>query len=57
MIGDTPRDIAAARAIGATAVAVASGNFGREDLAEADLVLESLERTSALLALLDSSPV
>lgn len=57
VVGDTPRDIAAARAIGATAVAVASGGFGRADLAEADLVMESLDRAEALLGLLDSRRV
>jgi phosphoglycolate phosphatase-like HAD superfamily hydrolase len=57
VVGDTPRDIAAARAIGATAVAVASGNFAPEELGAADLVLESLEGAGALVALLDSHPV
>lgn len=33
VIGDTPRDIEAARAIGATCVAVATGRFGLEELA------------------------
>jgi phosphoglycolate phosphatase-like HAD superfamily hydrolase len=33
VIGDTPHDIACARAIGARAVAVASGSYGVEDLA------------------------
>jgi len=54
VVGDTPRDIAAARAVGATAVAVASGYFTRADLAEADLVVDSLDAAGALLALLDA---
>ena len=43
IIGDTPRDIECARAVGARAVAVATGYFSADELAEADLVLESLE--------------
>lgn len=36
MIGDTPRDIACARADGLPCVAVASGPFTRDALADAD---------------------
>jgi phosphoglycolate phosphatase len=45
VVGDTPRDVAAARGAGAVAVAVASGHFTAEQLAEAgaDHVLSSLE--------------
>ena len=46
IIGDTPRDIACARAAGATAVAVATGRHGADELAEADVVLETLEAFS-----------
>jgi phosphoglycolate phosphatase-like HAD superfamily hydrolase len=44
VIGDTPRDIQAARAIGARCVAVASGSFDRASLERegADHVLDSL---------------
>jgi phosphoglycolate phosphatase len=45
VVGDTPRDVAAAHAAGAVAVAVASGHFSAEDLCEsgADYVMQSLE--------------
>lgn len=51
LLGDTPSDIAAARAIGATAIGVATGVFGRQALLEAgaDLVLETLENTEEVL--------
>jgi len=44
VVGDTPRDIEAAHAAGATAVGVASGHYTLEELraAQADLVLGSL---------------
>jgi phosphoglycolate phosphatase-like HAD superfamily hydrolase len=38
VIGDTPLDIACARADGLRVLAVATGSFGVEDLCEADLV-------------------
>jgi phosphoglycolate phosphatase len=44
VVGDTPRDIDAARAAGVTAVGVASGRYGATDFAEAgaDYILQSL---------------
>jgi phosphoglycolate phosphatase len=44
VVGDTPRDIEAARAVGARAVAVATGPYGVEELRAhgADLAVESL---------------
>jgi phosphoglycolate phosphatase len=41
VIGDTPRDIACARADGVRCIAVATGPYGPEDLADADVVLHS----------------
>ena len=46
VIGDTPRDVACARAAGATAVAVATGRYDADQLREADVVLETLEAFS-----------
>ena len=45
VIGDTPKDIACARAIGARAVAVATGSISREALAacDPDALLDSFE--------------
>lgn len=44
VVGDTPRDVAAGRAAGATAIGIASGHYGVDELraAEADHVLRSL---------------
>lgn len=49
VIGDTPRDIACARADGALVVAVATGPFSAEQLSEADIVLEDLRELDAAL--------
>lgn len=46
IIGDTPRDIECARAVGATVVAVATGHYAADALADADLVLDSLDAFS-----------
>jgi phosphoglycolate phosphatase len=43
VVGDTPRDVAAAHGAGVTAVGVATGHYDREQLADADYVLASLE--------------
>ena len=43
IIGDTPRDVACARAAGAAVVAVATGRYDAHQLREADLVLDTLE--------------
>ncbi len=56
VVGDTAHDVAAARAIRARAVAVASGWTALGDLAACrpDLLLPSLEDSGPLLALLDA---
>jgi phosphoglycolate phosphatase len=41
VIGDTPRDIACARADGVRCIAIATGPFGARELADADVVLRS----------------
>ncbi len=54
VIGDTPKDVACARAIGARAVVVATGAVGRDELRDAapDVLLDSFEdHTAALRAL------
>lgn len=52
VVGDTPRDIACARAGGARAVAVATGDHPSTELAhhEPDALLESLHDTDAVVA-------
>jgi phosphoglycolate phosphatase len=52
VIGDTPRDIACARAGGARAIAVATGNYSLDDLRPhaPDALLEDLRDTQAVLA-------
>jgi phosphoglycolate phosphatase-like HAD superfamily hydrolase len=55
VVGDTPHDIACARAVGAIPVAVATGGFTVDDLrsAGADVVFHDLTDTQAFLKLLD----
>jgi len=56
VIGDTPKDIAAAQAIGAESIAVCTGSFGPEDLAArgATHVFLDLSAAGAIAALLGS---
>lgn len=56
VVGDTPADILCARAIGAKSVAVATGNYRAEALADfqPDLLLEDLADTQGVLAMLSS---
>lgn len=51
VIGDTPKDIACARAIGARCLAVATGRFTAGELAAhgADMVVETLEQAQDLI--------
>lgn len=52
VIGDTERDIACGRVVGAFAVAVCTGHFTRDDLAphEPDVLLDDLSDASAFLS-------
>jgi phosphoglycolate phosphatase len=58
LVGDTPLDVAAARATGARAVAVATGGTSADKLAEsgADAVLADLTDTPAVLAAILGGP-
>jgi phosphoglycolate phosphatase-like HAD superfamily hydrolase len=49
VVGDTPNDIACARADGLRCIAVATGPFGPADLAAADKVLNGLDELEAVL--------
>lgn len=55
VIGDTPNDVKCARAIGAKAVAVATGRFTEQDLEPTapDLLMSDLSDPSELLDLID----
>ncbi|BCX48942.1 haloacid dehalogenase [Haloferula helveola] len=53
VIGDTPKDIACARAMGARCLAVATGAFDEDGLADADRVVDSLEASAAWSDYLD----
>ena len=57
VVGDTPRDVEAARACGVPVLAVATGRFGPEDLRRsgADHVVETLADPAALEFLLGSA--
>ena len=54
VIGDTPQDVACARAIGARAVAVATGNYSLDELAAAgaDVALTDLRDTVQIMEML-----
>lgn len=49
IIGDTPHDIACARAHGCRVIGVATGRFTTKDLAHADLAVEDLSDTQMLM--------
>jgi phosphoglycolate phosphatase-like HAD superfamily hydrolase len=55
LIGDTPRDIACARADGVRCLAVATGPFGADELADADGVAASAGELRALIETLPRS--
>ena len=50
VIGDTPRDIACARADGVRVIAVATGPFSAEALADADAVVDGARAVLPVLA-------
>jgi phosphoglycolate phosphatase-like HAD superfamily hydrolase len=50
VIGDTPRDVACARADGLRCVAVTTGPFGSNELREADAVVTDVDALRAVLA-------
>jgi len=54
VIGDTPRDIECGRAIGARTVAIATGDYSRDELAahNPDFLFDDLSDTSAVLSAL-----
>jgi len=52
LIGDTPRDIACARADGVRVVAISTGPFEAEDLHEADAVARDADELGTVLAAL-----
>jgi phosphoglycolate phosphatase-like HAD superfamily hydrolase len=58
VVGDTPLDVAAAKAIGARALAVATGSYGVRDLAAsgADWVLPDLSDTLRVVTILARTP-
>ena len=49
MIGDTPRDIACARADGLRCLAVTSGPYRSADLMQADAIAETTEQLRELI--------
>ena len=49
VIGDTPRDIACARAAGVRVIAVATGPFGADELRQADVVCRDVREVTAAL--------
>ncbi len=55
VIGDTPRDIACARADGVRVVAVPTGPYPADQLADADVLITSLHELPAVLAALSIS--
>ncbi len=58
VVGDTPRDVAAAKAVGVPVLAVATGRFSAEELADAgaDRAVLSLDDPAALAWLLAAAP-
>ncbi len=55
LVGDTPRDIACARAAGCRILAVATGQYSVTDLAGADRVVADLSDPTALYSMIDGT--
>jgi phosphoglycolate phosphatase-like HAD superfamily hydrolase len=51
-VGDTPLDVASAHAAGCRCIGVTTGNYGRDELADADAVIADLGELQATLAAL-----
>ena len=49
-VGDTPLDVSSAHAAGCRSVAVTTGNYGREELDAADVVIANLGELESALA-------
>jgi phosphoglycolate phosphatase-like HAD superfamily hydrolase len=49
-VGDTPLDVASAHAAGCHCIGVTTGNYGGDELAEADVVIADLGELRAALA-------
>lgn len=49
VVGDTPRDIECARAVGAAVIAVTTGASTRDELADADVVVDTADEIAAAL--------
>lgn len=50
VVGDTPRDIECARAVGASVIAVTTGASPREELTEADVIADTAAEVAAALS-------
>lgn len=52
-VGDTPLDVASAHAAGCRSIAVTTGNYGREELDAADVVIANLGELESAIATLN----
>jgi phosphoglycolate phosphatase-like HAD superfamily hydrolase len=56
LVGDTPKDVAGAKAAGARAVGVTTGRYDAEELADADEVIDGLDQLPAAIERLSGRP-